>query len=82
LGKSSPCPGPAFHLQVMFVRLRSTLLAHRLPSALKAAKYSMWEAEQAAVTLDPHGSNLTSIVLGERQVTNTIAPVLTAEGLN
>ncbi len=51
-------------LQVMFVRVRSGLLDHSLPSAVKAAKYSGWEAEQAVARLDPISANISAIVTG------------------
>jgi hypothetical protein len=48
----------------MFVRVSSTLLAQRVPMAVKALKYSQWTADVAAAAAGLE-HNLTARVLGE-----------------
>lgn len=55
-------------LEVMFIRVKSNLLLHRLPSAVKAVKLSSWEAGAIAdrMRLPPEGrANVTERISGE-----------------
>lgn len=53
----------------MFVRVKSNLLLHRLPSAAKALKLSAWEAAAAAMEIEAAAAgrrpNVTERILGE-----------------